>query len=285
MTKNLLILAAGASSRMKNSKEVEGLSKREIESANTQSKALIGYGDSQRPILDFLLQHAKKAGYQKIYLIVGEQAEAFQSFYGTSKEDNHYNGLLLSYATQFIPKGRSKPYGTADAIYQAMVQYPNLQQESFTVCNCDNLYSVNAMKALRETTAKNAFIAYDRDGLNFSLERISRFALVRLTANQDVEDIIEKPKEDQLDTYRDAHGTFRVSMNIFTFDGASMFPYFKDCPVHPERDEKEIPTAIRNYCRDHPNAFKGIPFCEHVPDLTSKEDIKIFKKYLDNYSS
>lgn len=283
MHSNLLILAGGASSRMKKSISVKGLSSEEIERANTQSKALISYGEENRPILDFLLLNAKKAGYKNVYLIIGEQKEAFQQYYGKKSANNEFDGMLLSYAIQYIPENREKPYGTADAVTHALEQYPHLQKEAFTVCNCDNLYSVKALREMATTTEENAFISYDRDGLQFSMERISRFALVLLDAANYVIDIIEKPSEEHLENYQDAQGRFRVSMNIFKLNGAQLFPYLKNCPPHAIRDEKELPTAILNFCKEHPHNFKGIPWHEHVPDLTSKEDILVFKNYLKNH--
>jgi len=283
MNNNILILAAGASSRMKESKNVEDLSLSEITAANTMSKALISYGKEQRPILDFLLRNAEKAGYKNVYLIIGKQSDTFKSFYGNKTKNNPFNGLLISYVTQHIPKGREKPFGTADAVTQALNQYTHLQNEVFTVCNSDNLYSVEALKALGTTISPNAFIAYDRDGLKFSTDRISNFALVLLDEDNYLIDIIEKPAVTNIEKYRDANGKFRVSMNIFKFNGISMFQYLNNCPVHPKRNEKELPTAVLNFCRDHPGQFEGIGFCEHVPDLTTKKDIKVFKDYLKNH--
>jgi len=268
---------------MQKSISVAGLSSEEIERANTQSKALISYGNDDRPILDFLLMNAKKAGYKNVYLIVGEQKDAFQQYYGKKTTNNEFDGMLLSYATQYIPTSRKKPFGTADAVAQALEQYPHLQKEAFTVCNCDNLYSVKALQEMATTPAQNAFISYDRDGLEFSMERISRFALVLLDAENYVVDIIEKPSAAHLENYRDAQGKFRVSMNIFKLDGAQFFPYLKNCPPHPVRNEKELPTAVLNFCNEHPGNFKGIPFYEHVPDLTSKEDILVFKNFLNTH--
>ena len=283
MHNSLLILAGGASSRMKKSISVAGLSSEEIERANTQSKALISYGKNNRPFLDFLLLNAEKAGYTHIYLIVGPQSEAFKKYYGNEPQNNPFNGLQISYATQHIPEGREKPFGTADAVFQALEQYPKLQTEAFTVCNCDNLYSVRALEALANTAELNALIAYDRDGLQFSMDRISRFALVAFNQDGYLQDIIEKPSIVDSNEYMDADGKLRVSMNIFKLDGTEMFPYLKNCPVHPTRNEKELPTAILNYCKEHPDKFKGIFLREHVPDLTSKADILTIKAYINEH--
>ena len=276
MHTTLIILAAGASSRMKQSIASTELSEEKIKDANAMSKALIGVGVNNKPLLDFLVLNAKKAGYTNVILVVSAQAEVFKDHYR-----NLFEGLQIEYATQSIPKGRIKPLGTADAVLQAMEQFPKLKNEAFTVCNADNLYSVQALEALRKNEDANAFISYDRDGLLFTMKRISRFALVTLDADNYMTNFIEKPDSFEVKHYRDLHGKYRISMNIFKFDGAMMYQYLKDCPIHTERYEKELPTAILNMCKDIPKAMRGIPFKEHVPDLTSKEDIDKMGEYLD----
>ena len=284
MHTNLIILAGGASSRMKNSSATANLSEVEIQEANSQSKALISVGRDSRPILDYLLFNAEKAGYKNVYLVIGEKDNSFRKYYGDKKVNNSFNTLQLFYATQYIPEGRTKPFGTSDALAQALEQYPHLQKQTFTVCNSDNLYSVEALKSLRTNFDSNAFISYDRNGLQFSIDRISRFALVVLDAESYLIDIIEKPSVEETAKYKDASGKFRVSMNIFKLNGNEVYPYLENCPVNPDRGEKELPTAILNLCKTIPKALKGIPFNEHVPDLTSKEDIEVLKKYIqDNY--
>lgn len=278
MTKNLIILAGGASSRMKKSTSTE-VSKDTLEQANTRSKALILLHN--RPMLDYLLYNAKKAGLSHIYIVIGPDGNLFKSYFGTKNKGNHYNGLTISYATQHIPSNRQKPLGTADAIFQTLEQYPHLQEDSFLVCNCDNLYSVEAMTALRESRIPNAFINYNRSFLKYPEDRIARFALTKVDEDHFLEDIIEKPYIEEMDSYSDGEGVFRVSMNIFKFNGKLFFPFLRDCPLHPERQEKEIPTALLHMIQAHPKCTVAIPFSEHVPDLTSKEDISVMNAYLN----
>lgn len=283
MHDNLIILAGGASSRMKKQVTVANLSEEEIAQANERSKGLIGVGPNGRPLLDFLLLNAKKAGYKNIYIIIGEQGDLFKEFYGSKNSNNDFNGLTISFATQYIPEGRIKPFGTADALLQATEQYPELNSQEYTVCNSDNLYSTEALYALRKTSSPNAFISYNRDALEFPLERISRFAIAKLSENNQLLDILEKPTTDVLESYKDTEGKLRVSMNAFKFNGALFYPYLKNCPVHPERDEKELPTVLLNALKEHPDTTLGIPFSEHVPDLTAKEDIAEVKAYLKKH--
>lgn len=287
MHNNLVILAGGASSRMKKEASVISLSKEEILQANERSKGLIGVGPNGRPLMDYLLNNAKYAGFKNIYIIVGpDGGKLFKTFYGIKDSDNDFHGLNISYAIQYVPSGRIKPFGTADALYQALTQYPELSKGSYTVCNSDNLYSVEALSNLRKSTRPNAFISYDRDALIFPEERIQRFALAKLDDTNNLVDIIEKPPLDKVDEFKDSYGKLRVSMNIFNFNGKYMFPYLKDCPVNAERDEKELPTALLNMLNDFPDSVQGIPLSEHVPDLTAKDDIVGVKKYLkENYGS
>jgi glucose-1-phosphate adenylyltransferase len=280
MDKNIIILAGGASSRMKNSMFSKNLSEEELKNANTRSKALLEFGNAKRPILDFLLLNAKKAGYKKVVIVIGEQGALFKEYYGNQQKDNSFRGLSISYAIQYIPEGRDKPMGTADALFQALEQYPILKTASFTVCNSDNLYSIKALRALLICKDSNAFINYDRDALQFPMLKIQRFALTLVDENFHLETIVEKPSKNQVSNYKDVKGRYRVSMNVFKFTGAEIYSFLKNCPIDPKRNEKELPTAILNMINESKSYLRGISFAEHVPDLTSKEDIAIMRKYI-----
>ena len=283
MHNNLVVLAGGASSRMKATGLTDGLTSEEINQANTRSKGLIAIDTNGRPLLDYLLFNAKRAGYQNIFMVTGANNDLFKEYFGKESRDNNFNGLNISYAIQHIPMGREKPLGTCDAVFQAMEQYPKLKDEAFTVCNSDNLYSENALRLLRETVATNALISYDRDALLFSSERIHRFALMRFSQDVYLEDIVEKPKPSEVEKYRDVSGKFRVSMNIFKFNGPIFYLFAKECPMHPIRQEKELPAALMNMVKKYPGSVVGIPMAENVPDLTSKEDIGILKNYFKQH--
>lgn len=280
MTKTLIILAGGASSRMKKSTTAT-LSKEVQSQANTRSKSLILVNN--RPMMDYILYNAKQAGILEVILVIGPRGDLFKTYYGTDNAGNDFHGLTISYATQYIPEGRKKPLGTADAVFQALEQYPQLQETSFLVCNSDNLYSPQVMFALRETTHSNALISYDRAKLEYPMERIARFALLKSSSEGFIEGIVEKPEVEHMKDYQDIEGHFRVSMNIFKFNGVQFYTHLAHCEMHPERLEKELPTAIRSLITHDSTAIKGIPFGEHVPDLTGKNDIIAMNDYLSTH--
>lgn len=280
MTNNLIILAAGASSRMKKG-TASNLSQSDIDQANNKTKGLIELSDGH-PLLDFLLFNAAQAGFKNIYFVIGANSDEFKELYSHRRIDSFEN-FQFKYATQEIPEGRHKPLGTADAVQQTLEQFPNLQIQEFVVCNSDNLYSINVLEKLSNTTAPNALIAYSKTGLNLSAERISKFAILEIEKGQ-LKSIIEKPELNKINEFKGEDGKVRVSMNIFKFSGKDIYPFLKTCQIHPERNEKELPTAIMNMINESDATIRTIPVNEQVPDLTSKEDISKLREYiLENY--
>ena len=271
MNDSLIILAAGLSSRMKKSKSSNILSDTILNQANNVEKGLIGVDKKGNPLIHYLLVNALHAGFENIYLVVGEKSSNFRNYF----RNNIYEGLNIQFATQFIENDRIKPSGTADAVYQTLVQYPKLKNLNFCVCNSDNLYSKKALSKIRTTKALNAFISYDRKCLKFNSEKISSFSVLKLNKENYLLDILEKPSKLDLNNFKDYNGVSRVNMNLFKFNGSTFFKFLKDCPFDPVRNEKELPTAVLNISKNIPNSVLGIPHCEHVPDLTSKDDISL----------
>ena len=270
-------MAAGASSRMKSSvaKDIGTVA---TEQANNRTKGLIEIGEDGKPLLYYLLRNAQVAGYKTIYLITAADATFFRS---TIRSLPNLNQLHLVFVTQHIPKGRIKPLGTADAVFQALEQFPELQTNRFSVCNSDNLYTVSAFRKLRSLEQGSGLIAYDSDSLNFTKEKIAGFALLVLDSDFYLQNIVEKPATTDFKNAADNHESLYISMNAFTFDGNVFFSFLRDCPINLNRDEKELPTALLNMIEVYPNSVRGIPMQEHVPDLTTKEDLLLLEDYLN----
>ena len=275
MAKTIVILAAGMSSRMKKSIDSD-IDNSKADEANKKSKSLITFGD--KPFIYFLLKNIVEAGFENVIMVVGKD---FDDFKKQLDNLNFNNKLKIDYAIQKIPKDRVKPFGTADAVFQTMDQIEILKNSSFCVCNSDNLYSTNSLRTIRENAYENAVLAYDRDSLNFPKERVSSFSILMTDDNFNLLNFIEKPTQEQVDQNLDSNGKIRVSMNIFKFNGLQAFDFIKNCPINPIRNEKELPSAIVNMINENDLYMKGIPIAEHVPDLTSKADINIIQKLIE----
>ncbi len=279
----LLILAGGMSSRMKKAAEAgtSGLDSALLEQANTLPKGMIGVGDGGRPFMEFLLYNAAKAGFDDVLLLLNPKDTVTQAHFEAKSKAGETWGLHFRYARQYIPPDREKPLGTADAVQQALDQHPDWKVGEFVTCNSDNLYSANVFKLLLDTPHPNALPAYNRATMGLPEDRIKTFALLRTDAEGFLQDIIEKPtEEEEREIRRVSGGRLGISMNIFKFDAAFAYLYFVTEPLHPVRNEKELPGVVRTIARQHPKAIFTIPVEEVMPDLTSKADILTVRDYL-----
>jgi glucose-1-phosphate adenylyltransferase len=278
---NLIILAGGISSRMKKSLEARThIDPRLKADALGKSKAMITVGDSRRPFLDYLLYNARKTGYEDVLIVVSEKDNSMKEYYGTKENDNSFHGLRISYATQRIPEGRVKPLGTADALLQGMRARPQWRGRKFTVCNSDNLYSERALQILLESSYPNAMIDYDRDALGFPAARVSQFSVTQKDEAGFLKAIVEKPSEKDVEEARTKSGSVFVSMNIFRFEYEQIAPFIESVPLHPVRQEKELPAAVTMMVQEYPKSVYAFPLAERVPDMTSIEDLDSVREYI-----
>jgi dTDP-glucose pyrophosphorylase len=270
----LVILAGGISSRMKKPTEHQmQIDTHLIEDADKKSKSMIGVGKDYRPFLDYLLYNARESGYSDIVIVIGERDNSIRDYYGSKDADNDFNGLKISYAIQPIPIGRTKPFGTADALMWGLKFKQDWRGKKFTVCNSDNLYSQKALKLMLDSEFPGALIDYDREALEFEHSRIEGF----------LTNIIEKPSSELIKQVFEQDGYVGVSMNVFSFDYDLILPVLEKIKPNPERDEKELPDAVQTIANGNNNSVFTYPLAEHVPDLTSKSDIIQVKKYLEKY--
>ena len=270
-------MAGGASSRMKKSLEQASLDAPTKAIAQRVHKSLIPLGASKKPLLVHLLEHAQAAGYEKIYLITAPENSTFKAVLSSYPSLFSKGNFHVQYALQYPPKGDEKPLGTADAVLQAMTQYPELEKSAFTLCNGDNLYSKKSLALLlKPHSAPHSILCYDRSGLQFSEERIARFAILALDSENYLTEIIEKPTSEQFAQFKDEKETVYVSMNLFRFSGKRLKPYLENCPIHPERNEKELPVAVGQLVQEQSKTVYGHKLTENVPDLTAATDLLNF---------
>ena len=268
----MIIMAAGVSSRMKNSSVPKEISQNLITQSNHRVKGFIQAGEGNEPIIFYIIKNSISAGIKNFYIILSDNSDQFQNYL---KKLEIKLSIQIKFGFQDF-YGKSRPMGTADAIFQLMNQYSELKNKRFIVCNSDNLYSSHAIKLLLSEHNYNSMIAYNFDCLKFSEERLASFSILKIKGKF-LEKIIEKP---DLEIIKSFPKKF-VSMNIFSFKGEMVYKYFEDCPISQKRGEKEIATALQNMIRDYKKSMIVFPLCEHVPDLTFKEDIGKISKFLN----
>ena len=266
-------MAAGVSSRMKYSKSNTNISKDQIKQSNSKAKGFIEVGKKNETIIYHIIKNSIVANINEFYVILSQDSLKFQNYLNKIAKELSVD---IKFAFQDF-YGSSKPLGTADAIFQTMNQFPELNKLRFLICNSDNLYSPKAIKTLKDEYLYNSMIGYDFRCLEYKEEKISSFSILEIK-NDFLSKIIEKPDRETLKNY---YTEKYVSMNIFSFIGEQVYKYLANCEINEERGEKEIATAIQNMINDGKGSVKVFKICEHVPDLTLKDDIILINKFLD----
>jgi len=279
---NIVILAGGVSSRMRNIPSASaGLDPILLKETLQKSKSMLSVGRGTRPFMDYILYNIREARYKNVVIVVGDKDTSIRDYYNLHGGAKQFSELNIDYVTQIIPDGRTKPLGTADALLTVLQSKPGWRGKSFTVCNSDNIYSVNALRLLLLDAHKNSMIDYDRSGLQFDHSRIEAFAILQKDQKGFLLDLIEKPNAADITQIKDDVGRIGVSMNIFKLSYDMIFPYLNAIPLHPMRDEKELPLAVKTMVEKCPKCMMTIPLSEHVIDLTHQSDINQVKEYLE----
>lgn len=98
-------------------------------------------GPNNETLIEYSINQALKAGFNKIIFIVGEKTEIqFKEMFGF-----HYNEIPIEYAFQHHNKEtRDRPWGTVDAVctLKGMINHP------VVICNGDDIYGEESFQTL-----------------------------------------------------------------------------------------------------------------------------------------
>jgi glucose-1-phosphate thymidylyltransferase len=224
--------------------------------AETGLKAMIPF---RRPFLDYILTALADAGCLDVCLVIGPEHGVVRDYY---ERTNPPRRVRVTFAIQ------KEARGTADAVLSAE---SFAGTSPFLVLNADNYYPVDVFRRL---------VALDGPGLpafrratlitegNIDPERIRSFALLLISDEGVLEDIIEKPDPETFARFGD---DVRVSMNCWRF-GPRIFEACRKIPPS-SRGEVELPNAVRYAVRTMGERFRAIPVDAGVLDLSRREDI------------
>jgi glucose-1-phosphate thymidylyltransferase len=268
MTTRAVVLARGLGKRMRETDPGTPLSREQLRAAEAGLKAMMPVNG--RPFIDYVLGSLAEAGLSDIALVVAPDHDAVRAHFAAAPPARLHLDFLVQEAA----------IGTANAVLAAE---PWAGGDPFIVLNADNLYPVDALRALA-ALREPGLPAFDADDLvrssNIPAERIAAFAVATIDAEGYLTAIVEKPKAVDLppeggshsasDSTRVASGFSRkISMNCWRFD-ARIFDICRDVPKSA-RGEFELPEAV-GLAIARGVRFKAIPARGPVLDLSRRAD-------------
>ncbi len=248
-------------------------------------KQFADVGPDGESLIEYSMNQALQAGFDKIIFIVGEKTE--DSF--RKKFDDLYRGVKIEYAKQtYDVKIRDKPWGTVDALLCAK-KFLNCP---FVVCNGDDIYGIEAFRKLRdfliEEGEESATIGYSlnnsmpEDGtVNRGIFEVNNGEVVKIveTFNFGREDF------DRLEL----SGDDMCSMNIFAFrksDIVALEKILNDFKKEHKSDriaECLLPTEVSGLIQKDLMSVRIFPSKDVCIGITNPEDEEKVKMLLKEY--
>lgn len=251
-----VILARGKGTRMQRGDDAAPVGEAQARMASSGLKAMIPF---RRPFLDYVLSALADARCTDICLVVAPDHTIVSDYYTVTAPPQR---VRVSFAVQ------AEARGTADAVLAAE---SFAGADPFLVLNSDNYYPVKMFEALRALDGPGLPV-FRRSTLvslgNIDPDRIRGYAILTISPDGYLENIIEKPDAATLAAYGD---DFPVSMNCWRF-GASIFEACRR--IAPSaRGELELPEAVRYAVRTLGERLRAVEIEGAVLDLSRRTDI------------
>jgi len=265
------VLARGLATRMRQTEHGVTLGREQAEAAAAGLKAMMPIGaaattapagdhaaGTARPFLDYVLSALADAGCDDVGLVIGPEHDAVRLRYDRDAPPVRVRVSMIE---------QHQPLGTADAVLACEAW---AGADPFIVLNADNLYPVDAVRALAAIDSPG-LLAFERGDLvrssNIPAERVLAFALIQTDRDGWLTGIVEKPSPEMMAAAGDRA---LVSMNCWRFDRA-IFGACRDAPLSA-RGEFELPQAVALGI-ERGLRLRAVPARGPVLDLSRQSDI------------
>ena len=280
METTLVVMAAGMGSRFGGLKQAEPVTA------------------DGKGILDFSVYDAKKAGFSKVVFIIREDmADDFKELVG--------NRIAKSIAVEYVmqdmsvlPEGRTKPFGTAHAIYCCK----DTVKEPFAIINADDYYGSNAFFEIQKHLSEAGKGDWAMTAYHLGKTLSKNGTVSRGVCLADEESYLVKVEEHKkierkddgiiINTFDDGSvctltDDTTVSMNCFGFTPSfcnNLYDMFVDFLNANKADlskcEFFLPTCVQNLIDDGSADVKIIGSDAVWQGVTNKEDSEIFRNFM-----
>ncbi len=271
MKKTLLVMAAGAGSRFGGLKQIEPI------------------GKNGEILLDYSVNDAKKAGFEKVVFVIKKEMEHdFRQIIGRHTE----KVIDVSYAFQELhdlpggivcPSERAKPWGTVQAVLCAK----NVIDTPFVVVNSDDYYGERAYKVVADhfdNSDEMCMVAYklkntlsDNGTVTRGVCEVKDGYLTKITENYNIGKDTLLP----LDT--------DVSMNMWGFFPdvferlENGFVNFLSNLDDKLKGEYVLPNFVAEIIKNEDAKIKVLRSPDTWIGMTYREDLDFVRKEMENY--
>ncbi len=273
----LVILAAGIGSRYGGLKQIDAV------------------GDNGEAIIDFSIYDAIAAGFSKVYLIIKEEHRAL---FAQNIGDKLEKFIRVEYVYQNLndlppgfdlPAGRSKPWGTT----QALLACRGIVKEPFAIINADDYYGKSAFTKIFDFL-ENEVGQYNYGMVGFKCANTlsDAGAVTRalchekagyLSSIEELQKVFRQNGEicyESAEGLRYLSGQEPVSMNFWGFEPSifdlltAVFTRFlqRECQNDPLKCEHVIPTAIAELIKTTAVRVKVLTSSDNWYGITYQED-------------
>ena len=284
----LVVMAAGIGSRYGGLKQIEPV------------------GPSGEIIVDYAVYDAIKAGFKKVVFIIREEIEEdflevvgdavarhVETVYAYQELDKLPAGLAL-------PEDRTKPWGTAHALYCAK----GVVDQPFAAINADDYYGPGAFQVLYDhlKAAKDTNGVYDYSMVGYVLKNtLTEYGHVArgvctATADECLASVVERTKIKKFDdrvkyteddeNWVEISGDSVVSMNMWGFtpglldEFETRFRTFFETRVDNPKAEYYLPTLVNDLIHEGRARVKVLHSDERWFGVTYREDKPIVEKFI-----
>lgn len=280
MKPTLFVLAAGMGSRYGGLKQLDSL------------------GPSGETIMDYSIYDAIRAGFGKVVFVIRHDFEQDFREKILSKYEGHipvevvYQSLDALPAGFTVPEGRTKPWGTG----QAILMGKDVIKEPFAVINADDFYGEDAYKALAaylsaiepDEKGKYAMVGFSLGNTLTENGTVAR-GICKVDSNDYLTNVEEQTSigytESREIAYTDAEGVKHhvssytpVSMNFWGFT-PDLFPHLEEQFIEFLEDngtelkaEFYIPTVVQTMIRREEASVKVLPTISRWFGVTYADD-------------
>lgn len=238
-------------------------------------------------LIEYSLNQALKAGFNKIIFIVGNKTEIpFKE-----KFKNEYKKIPVYYAIQkYNENERDKPWGTVDALCSAK----NIIKESFVVCNGDDVYGEESFKILfnhLEKSNENATLGFKLINVLPDIGKTNR-AIFKINKENYVTELTEVFNIEKTNLIQTKNSPEDLcSMNIFALH-PDIIPMleeklneFKEKNKQDRKIEFLLPNEISNLIKEKKIKMKLYLTNAKWTGITNPGDEEIVKEQLKTINS